>query len=122
MDYPTKQMVKSFCSGKFTQKTADEAWTFFEETAENTLQWAPIKREHITPTVATPDRVSAQRVLLIRDRRAKGWCVVITKIHTFNFPHVSAVRISHMHTSHSLSRLWKRVANQVCNSFILQDG
>ncbi|XXG53381.1 hypothetical protein AAC387_Pa03g1479 [Persea americana] len=51
LDYLTKQMVESFCSGKFTQKTADEAWTFLEETAENTLQWAPIKREPITPTI-----------------------------------------------------------------------
>ncbi|WP_193450506.1 retrotransposon gag family protein, partial [Streptomyces plicatus] len=39
LDYPTKQMVESFCNGKFTQKTADDAWTFLEETAENTLQW-----------------------------------------------------------------------------------
>ena len=51
MDYPTKQMVKSFCSGNFTQKIADDAWTFLEETAENTLQWAPVKREPIKPTI-----------------------------------------------------------------------
>ena len=44
-------MVESFCSGKFTQKTADEACTFFKETTENTLQWAPIKRDPITPTI-----------------------------------------------------------------------
>ena len=51
MDYPTKQMVESFCSGKFTQKTAEEAWTFLEDTAENTLQWAPIKREPTKTTI-----------------------------------------------------------------------
>lgn len=45
IDCPTKQMVESFYNGDFMQKTADDAWIFLEETAENTLHWAPIKRE-----------------------------------------------------------------------------
>ena len=28
MDSPTKIMVQSFCNGPFTQKTADQAWTY----------------------------------------------------------------------------------------------
>ena len=51
MDYPTKQMVESFCSGKFTQKIAEKAWTFLEDIIENALQWAPIKGEPTKTTV-----------------------------------------------------------------------
>ena len=36
MDYPTKTIVESCCNGGFTQKTANQAWTYLEEVAENT--------------------------------------------------------------------------------------
>jgi len=37
LDYPTKTMIESLCSGSFTSKTANDAWQFFEVVAENTL-------------------------------------------------------------------------------------
>lgn len=51
MDYPTKTMVESFCNGAFTQKIADQAWTYLEEVTENTLQWAPIKQKPKKQTI-----------------------------------------------------------------------
>ena len=52
LDYPTKTMVESFCNGVFTQKTADQAWAYLEEVAENTLQWEPIREDPKRPIVA----------------------------------------------------------------------
>ena len=52
MHYPTKTMVESFFNGAFTQKTANQAWTYLEEVTENTLQWAPIKEEPKRQTIA----------------------------------------------------------------------
>ena len=52
MDCPTKTMVESCCNGAFTQKTANQAWTYLEEVTENTLQWAPIKEEPKRQTIA----------------------------------------------------------------------
>jgi len=44
IDYPTKMMVESFCNGAFTSKTTKDAWVFFfEEVAENMLEWEPVR-------------------------------------------------------------------------------
>jgi len=37
LDYSNKTMIESLYNGTFISKTADDAWQFFEEVAENTL-------------------------------------------------------------------------------------
>ena len=45
--------------GTFTSKTADEAWQFFEEVAENTLEWEIVSVDDISnpPPQLPPARV-----------------------------------------------------------------
>ena len=42
LDYPTKTIIESLYNGVFTSKTTNDAWVFFEEVAENTLEWEPV--------------------------------------------------------------------------------
>ena len=55
LDYPTKTMMESLCNGAFTSKIAYDAWVFFEEVAENTLEWEPagvdVKQPSTTTTI-----------------------------------------------------------------------
>jgi len=42
LDYQNKTFIESLRNETFTSKTANDAWGFFEEVAENTLEWEPI--------------------------------------------------------------------------------
>ena len=46
-------MIESLCNGTFTSKTADDAWQFFEEVAENTLKWEPVSVDNKQLTTST---------------------------------------------------------------------
>ena len=46
-------MIESLCNGTFTSKTADDAWQFFEEVAENTLEWEPVSVDNKQLTTTT---------------------------------------------------------------------
>ena len=54
LDYSNKTMIESLCNGTFTSKTADDACQFFEEVAENTLEWEPVivDNKKLTTTTA----------------------------------------------------------------------
>ena len=53
LDYSNKTMIESLCNGTFTSKTADDAWQFFEEVAENTLEWEPVSVDNKQLTTST---------------------------------------------------------------------
>ena len=46
-------MIESLCNGTFTSKTADDAWQFFEEVAENTLEWESVSVDDKQPITTT---------------------------------------------------------------------
>jgi len=50
LDYQNKIIIESLCNGTFTSKTANDAWKFFEEVAENTLEWEPVNADDKQPT------------------------------------------------------------------------
>ena len=43
----------SLCNGTFTSKMANDAWEYFEEAAENTLEWDPVSVNDKQPTTMT---------------------------------------------------------------------
>ena len=42
LNYRTKTTIESLYNGAFTIKTTNDAWVFFKEVAENTLEWKPV--------------------------------------------------------------------------------
>ena len=46
-------MIESLCNGTFTSKMADDVWYFFEEVAENTLEWDPVSIDNKQLTTST---------------------------------------------------------------------
>ena len=46
-------MIESLCNGTFTSKMADDAWQFFKEVAENTLEWEPVSVDNKQLTTST---------------------------------------------------------------------
>jgi len=56
-------MIESLCNGTFTRKTTDDAWQFFEEVAENTLEWKPVSidnKQLTTITASNRDGIQSQ--------------------------------------------------------------
>ncbi|KAK1265662.1 hypothetical protein QJS04_geneDACA014972 [Acorus gramineus] len=51
LNYTTRTMVESMCSGEFTNKNETEAWAFLEEVAEKSMQWETIREpEKLMPS------------------------------------------------------------------------
>lgn len=55
----TRTTVESMCNGTFIDKSANEAWTFLIEVAENTQQWESIHEPKKTTHVANVHRIES---------------------------------------------------------------
>ena len=57
-------MIESLCNGAFTSQTANDPSVFFEDVAENTLEWKLVSTDvkQLTTTTTTPNKGDVHRV------------------------------------------------------------